>query len=206
MKRGIKPPMKPKILITIFIFLGICLFTVVTGIFFFSEINPKKLPIYGQLQNFQLMDSTEKEFTLQNMSGKIWVADFVFTTCGSICPLMTKNMAALYRSYKLEPRVEFVSISVNPENDSPQVLAEYAKKNGADVNRWHFLTGSREAITQLAVEGFKIGSTEEPVFHSAKFILVDPQGRIRGYYEGTAQKEVRKLFKELAQLMKERAS
>ena len=125
----------------------------------------KKLPILGEVADFHLIDSQNKEFTLQKLKGKIWVVDFMFTSCGNICPILTKNMAALHRSFFLVDGVEMLSISVNPENDSPAVLTDFAKKFHADLKKWHFLTGERAEIQRLAVDSFKIGSVKEPVFH-----------------------------------------
>ena len=132
------------------------------------------------------------------------VLSIIFTTCGGICPLMTKNMTQLFRSYRMVNDVSFVSITVNPETDTPTVLMDYAKKFDANMDQWHFLTGSREAITDIAVHGFKLGSIEEPIFHSAKFVLVDRQLHIRGYYDGTENAELSKLFKDVATLLNER--
>ena len=151
-----------------------------------------------------MTDSKGQQFQSGQLMDRVWVADFFFTTCGTICPIMTRNMNSLYGVYKSSPNVEFVSISVNPEQDTPEVLATYAQKYQVSTNNWHFLTGSREDITDLTVNSFKIGSIEEPIFHSANFVLVDRSGRIRGYYDGTVQEEVMKLSKDLKQLIKEK--
>jgi len=95
-------------------------------------------------------------------------------------------------------------VSVNPEYDSPAVLKKYANKYGAVHANWHFLTGAREKIKELAVESFKVGDIKDPIFHSAKFILVDRDNQIRGYYEGTETDEVKVLFKDIALLLKEK--
>ena len=115
---------------------------------------------------------------------------------------MTKNMAALHRSFALERNVSFISISVNPDYDTPAILEEYGQRFHADFDRWHFLTGKIEEIKDLAVNGFKLGSVEEPVFHSAYFVLVDGKQQIRGYYDGTNDGEIQKLFKDMALLLK----
>ena len=113
-------------------------------------------------------------------------------------------MAALHRSYHLEKDVHFVSFSVNPEQDTPAVLADYAKKFSADTHQWHFLTGTRAALTDIAVHSFKLGSIEEPIFHSADFVLIDRKGQMRGYYDGTDPKNIQLLFKAIAALLKEK--
>jgi len=170
---------------------------------YLSVSRQHKLQIMGQINDFNLQGSDGKNVTLADLKGMIWVADFMFTTCSGICPMMTKNLASLHRSYKQEKDVLMVSISVNPETDTPEVLKAYAKKHNADAAQWLFLRGSNEAIKKIAVESFKLGSVDEPVFHSSYFTLVDRQGRIRGYYDGTDDEGVRKLFKDLAILKKE---
>ena len=192
-----------KIIYVIFgigISLSILFFFILLGL----ETKLKKLPILGEVSNFHLMDSRNEEFSLEKLKGKTWVVDFIFTSCGNICPLLTKNMAALHRSFVSVEGIEMVSVSVNPEVDSPSTLAEFAKKYHADTTKWHFLTGSREEIQNLAVKSFKIGSVEEPIFHSDQFVLVDSHSRIRGYYTGTEQKKINILFKDIAVLMKEK--
>ena len=114
-------------------------------------------------------------------------------------------MAQLGRSYALlHDEVAFVSISVNPENDSSDRLKEYAKQYQANNRTWKFLTGPREDIQRLAVFSFKVGSVQEIVMHSAYFALVDRKGYIRGYYEGTDKKKIDQLFKDIAFLVKEK--
>ena len=171
---------------------------------FKAETRTNPLPILGQVPDFQLYDSNGQEFNSSNLKGKVWVADFIFTSCGGICPIMTKNMAQLQRSFQMMNDAHFVSFSVNPDYDSPAGLNGFAKKYNADTRNWHFLTGQRDAITHLTVQGFKMGSIDEPIFHSAKFALVDQGMRIRGYYEGTESSEIAKLFKDMANLMKEK--
>jgi protein SCO1/2 len=188
----------------------ITLIVVTTGLFiaftayaFFRAIKPASLPVLGQVQDFQLFDEDGREFSLKELEGDIWIANFFFTTCGDICPMMTKHMAALHRSFALLEGVTLVSVTVNPEFDSADVLKQYAKKYHADTRKWHFLTGTREQITDLAVKSFKLGSVDEPVFHSAKFALVDRRGLIRGYYDGVQSGEIAQLFKDVSSVLKE---
>ncbi|OGX06114.1 MAG: hypothetical protein A2Z88_04275 [Omnitrophica WOR_2 bacterium GWA2_47_8] len=182
--------------------MGFCFFSV----FFFPKgIKNQPLPTFWSVQDFRLLNQEGTDVSLNDFKGKIWIADFVFTTCGSICPLMTKNMASLQRSYLLEKDVMFASISVNPEFDTPEVLKTFAEKWAVNNNKsWHFLTGQREDIQALAVSSFKLGDMKEPVFHSDKFILVDEKGVIRGFYSGTQKKDVEKLFFDTAALLKEK--
>jgi protein SCO1/2 len=188
-----------------FITSQIIFFVFLAVVLFFVRSSPKEqLPIFGSIAPFELTDSLNKKFSLGDLQGKVWVADFMFTTCSGICPMLTKNMGVLYRYLQSDESVRFVSISVNPENDSPEVLKNYAQKNGADPRKWIFLTGRREDIQKIVVESFKLGDIKEPVFHSSHFALVDRKGRVRGYYDGTEDMAVKKLYKDVLLLSKER--
>ncbi len=171
------------------------------AVYFYKPV--KALPVLGQIADFQLLNSDGKKVSLADLRGKVWVADFIFTTCGGICPTMSGNMAKLHRAYGLVDDVRLVSISVNPDNDTPEKLKLYAQRFKADTGRWFFLTGPREDIQKLAVESFKLGKMDEPVFHSAYFTLVDRQGRIRGYYDSQDQKNLTPLPNDIARLLKE---
>ena len=184
---------------------GVVLSTVFVWLLLFvQQLHQPSLPILGLIPNFKLYDTTGKEFTLKELKDNIFVTDFIFTTCAGICPMMSQNMSELYNSHLSEPNIEFVSISVNPEYDSPQILAQYAKRYRADTNKWHFLTGAREEITNLTVNGFKIGTIEEPTMHSGYFVLVDKKSRIRGYYDGTKADGMKKLADNIALLLREK--
>jgi len=196
--------MRNKRLILIFIGVSILLSGIYSFYLLVQHAQTKPLPVYGQIKDFQLTDSKGERFQSGQLKDKVLVVDFFFTTCGTICPIMTRNMNTLYGVYKSNPNVEFVSISVNPDQDTPDVLAKYAQKYQVNTNNWHFLTGTRAAITDLTVNSFKIGSIEEPIFHSANFVLVDKSGRIRGYYDGTVKEEVMELARDLKQLIKEK--
>jgi len=179
---------------------------VLTGLFVGTSLwiqnrDPLELPVLGDVLPFSLVNQHSKDIGLEDLLGYVWVADFIFTTCSGPCPIMSEQMAQLHRSYQLDDRVRMVSISVNPENDTPDVLKKYADKYNADDQRWYFLTGDREEIHHLSYKGFKVGSVDEPVFHSTSMILVDESGQIRGYYDGTDQEKVRELFFDIAKLL-----
>ena len=151
------------------------------------------LPELYPIAEFQLTDSTGAAFGLEDLQDTMWVANFMFTSCPSICPTLSANMATLQKQFADTSGIQFVSVTVDPETDTPEVLAEYATRFGADPARWHFLTGPLEDIHTLAVESFKVGSVDNPVFHSDKFILVDEAGYVRGYYTGTDIDDVQRL-------------
>ena len=159
-----------------------------------SETN---LPNYYALPDFSLTDQTGKPVTLHDLAGKVWVADFIFTNCGSTCPLMTEKMRKLQEA--LPQNIHLVSFTVDPTRDTPRVLAAYAEEHSADRNRWLFLTGDKEALYNICMKGFKLpldaegGTPAEPIAHSTRFVLVDKQGEIRGYYSGTEEQELRRL-------------
>ena len=143
---------------------------------------------------FLLTERSGRTITNQDLRGKIWVADFIFTTCPGPCPLVTANMAKVQDAVAHDPRVQLVTFTVDPQDDTPAVLADYANKFGADPNRWWFLTGPEKAIDDLIENGFyqvvqdNRGKPLEPgqfiVTHSTSFCLVDANGVIRGAYDG----------------------
>jgi protein SCO1/2 len=154
---------------------------------------------------FTLTERSAREVKNQELAGQIWIADFVYTSCGGICPIMTQKMRKLQDMLPAEIRL--VSFSVDPDVDTPLVLTEYAKKFGADPNRWLFLTGNRESLYTLSKDGFKLavensGGTElEPITHSSRFALVDRQGRIRGYYSMDDPSELAHIVRDAKSLL-----
>lgn len=161
------------------------------------------LPVIATLPDFSLTSDKGTTIDKTTLAGKVWIADFIFTSCSGPCPVMTRSMAAVAKKLELHPEVNFVSISVDPETDTPEVLARYGEKFGANPERWHFLTGTVDAIQQLAVKGFMIGSVDDPVIHSTKFCLVDQKGQIRGYFTGTDEAETGQLIAAAKRLLEE---
>jgi protein SCO1/2 len=135
---------------------------------------------------------------LRALRGRVWIADFIYTTCTSSCPMMSANMEGLQK--KLPKSIGLLSFTVDPDHDSPEVLTVYARQFDADPQRWFFVTGDKPALMKLFRDGFMIGVQEsaaaEPgqnVSHSTKFVLIDAQGRIRGYYDGDDPASLAKL-------------
>ena len=186
-----------------FIIYGIvAVFLLIT--FFFKESNAiDDLPITGAVPDFEFTDSNGETITREDMEGKVWVADFIFTTCTMACPIMTGNMNIIHKSFKEDNNVRIVSISVYPEYDTPEILKEYASRYNANTDRWHFLTGPEESVKNIIKTGFKIGDYEDIIFHSEKFALVDISGNIRGYYSGMKTEDMSKLKKDIKKLLKE---
>ena len=149
------------------------------------------LPDYGVLPDFSLTNQHGQPISRAQLAGSVWIADFIFTRCAGQCPLMSEQMGRLQTAFGQTPGPRLVSFSVDPDHDTPEVLATYAKRYGAQASRWQFVTGSNAAVAQLAQQGFHLAfgeghaSVQEPITHSVRFVLIDQQGHIRGYYDAT---------------------
>ena len=161
------------------------------------------LPVIGSIPEFEFVDSEGKSISLNTLKGKVWVADFIFTTCTMACPIMTGNMNTIHKKYKKNDDLRLVSISVYPEYDTPKVLKEYASQYDANTDTWHFLTGEESTVKEVIRDGFKIGDYEDIIFHSEKFALVDRNGMIRAYYNGMKSDDMDKLKKDINNLLKQ---
>ena len=149
----------------------------------------EQLPIISKIPEFDLVDQNSKQFTLENVQGNVWLADFIFTTCSGPCPIMTERMSMVQHDLLEIDKLKFVSFTVNPDYDTPEVLKKYAQRFNVDDSSWSFVTGKYDQIQELLADGFKMGDTEEIVFHSTRFALVDHEGNLRGYYSGTEPAE-----------------
>ncbi|OGQ21379.1 MAG: hypothetical protein A3I05_02115 [Deltaproteobacteria bacterium RIFCSPLOWO2_02_FULL_44_10] len=145
------------------------------------QTSPLPLQQATPLTSFTLIDTAAKPFSFQQLEGKVSVVNFIFTSCPDFCPRLSTAMSQLEKQFK-EKEVQFISITVDPHTDTPQILSEYAQRFHADINRWHFLTGESDDIKKLLIEGFKIGSPADPLAHSDRFVLVDDQLNILNYY------------------------
>jgi protein SCO1/2 len=160
---------------------------------------PKPLPMYGSVPDFELTTQSGSAFTKKDLDGKIWVADFIYTTCTGPCPLMSSKMRGVQASV---PAVTLVSFSVDPERDTPQALLEYAKRYHAEPGRWFFLTGSHDTLQHLSRDAFKL--SDASLTHSTRLVLVDTQSRIRGYYGTSDDGAMKDLLVDIRRLEKER--
>lgn len=138
---------------------------------------------------FTFQDQRGEKLGRDDLLGKVLIVDFIFTRCASICPDMTQKMKLIQDATKEEPDLHFVSVTVTPQNDSVKDLYAYGERFGVDHDRWHFLRGDLKATKELVVKGFLVGDIDEPMNHSEKFILVDREGFIRGYYDGRKKAE-----------------
>ena len=168
-----------------------------------------KLPVLATLPDFSLTERGGRIVTRADLLGKVSVVDFIFTSCAAQCPQVTAQMVKM-QSFAL-PRwnnVQLVSLTVDPERDTPEAMSEYARGFSADAARWLFLTGPRERLDDLTRNGFKVASgspvpvdtSPDAVLHSVSLVLVDGKGRVRGYYQSTDPEEMQKLRGDLAAL------
>jgi protein SCO1/2 len=175
--------------------------------------SPPPPPVLGEVPSFRLVDSDGHPFGSADLAGQAYVVNFFFTRCPSICPAQMQSMkelAELYRSRGIRG-VTLLSISVDPEHDTPEVLRDYGAKLGASAPGWHLLTGGRAEIVALAEHGLKVGVGETPtagadltdIGHTGKFVLVDPAGRLRGYYERSDTWGMDELFERSRQVLGE---
>ncbi|MBE7176237.1 MAG: SCO family protein [Mucilaginibacter polytrichastri] len=194
-----------------------------------SNDNERKLPIYGErtavkttvdgkektdtlyqtIPSFRFADQDGDTTTNQTFEGKVYVADFFFTSCPSICPIMSRNMKTLYDTFKDNDQVRFLSHSIDPRHDSVPALKEYAQKLGVNDRRWLFVTGPKEVIYPLAEKNYLVAVNEDGkapggFVHQGYFVLVDKKKRIRGAYDGTDKTQVQKLGEDIGLLLSEK--
>ncbi|MEE9348995.1 MAG: SCO family protein [Flavobacteriaceae bacterium] len=189
---------------------------------------PKKLPVYNpvdvnprlvdnsvkhiknghKIANFSLINQNGKTITQEDYKNKIYVADFFFTRCTTICPIMSTNMSQLQNNFIDNKQVKFLSMSVTPIIDSVSVLKEYATKKGAISKKWHITTGEKKHIYELARKSFMAvldegDGNEQDFIHTEQFILIDKKQQIRGYYDGTKKEDIKQIIADIELLLSE---
>lgn len=163
------------------------------------------LPIFYDVPEFQLVAQDGQPFDSKVLLGKIWVADFIYTMCPGPCPRMTSQMREVHDAIVKMPEVKLVSFTVDPARDTPEVLAAYAKTHGAVSEHWYFLTGPPETLQKLDRDTFKLGNVDASLQHSTRFVLVDKQSRIRGYYDTSESRAIPKVIEDIYALARERS-
>ena len=158
---------------------------------------------YGSVPQFSLTERSGKPIGLSELRGTIWIADFIYTNCEDTCPLQTAEMAKLQNELSAQEGVKLLSFSVDPEKDTPSVLSQYADRYQADADRWLFLTGAREEIQNLVQNGFRLSAaatSTDPgvILHSPRFVLIDRQAQIRGYYDSRDKEALERLRRDVA--------
>lgn len=187
------------------------------------------LEVYGEVPDFALTERSERRVTRGDLLGKVWIANFIYTQCTETCPIQSAQVARLQAEFAGKEDLWFVSITVDPERDTPQILARYAERYGADPVRWLFLTGEKRAIYHLAKDGFRLGvvDPDDPpktggvfgwlaprpalathgskglIIHSSRFVLVDRQARIRAYHLPNDEQSLERLRRNVRILLRE---
>ena len=161
-----------------------------------------EIPIIKKVPNFNFINQNGELFSHNQLKNKITVLDFFFTNCPGPCPIMTYNMKSLYDDFSKSDDVQFVSITVDPENDNIKVLKNYADINGINDQRWQLLTSELSNIKSLKRDGFMLFADELPQGHAIKFILIDENGNIRKYFDGTDEASLSILKKDISHLVK----
>jgi protein SCO1 len=158
------------------------------------------LPHYGAVPPFTMTDSQGHRFDSAQLHGKVWIADFIYTNCPAACPMMTAKMHSVSKKVLGDKDVRLVSISVDPTRDTPPVLNDFAQRFGGPTPRWVFLTGTPDTVHLLAYQTFHVGDVLGKIEHSTKFVLVDKDGEIRGYYSSLGQNDIPAMLKDLSAL------
>ncbi len=217
--------MKKKVNIIFFSLLIIIPFTVF-GVMHWLDNNFTQLPFYGNMEKIKQADGSEKEvpftvppfaFTNQDnqpvtgdfVKNKIWVADYFFTKCTSICPKLSLHLQKVQEVFNGDIDVKLVSFTVDPDRDTPGVLKNYASTYHAATSQWQFATGDKKTLYAYARKGLFIVATDgdggaDDFIHSENLVLIDKQGHIRGYYDGTSDTQVNQLIKDIQRLKKEK--
>jgi protein SCO1/2 len=180
------------------------------GLFFLRQVQVARLasttlPRDGVVPPFQLVDQNGQSYGSQQLQGKTWIADFIYSTCPGPCPMISSRMSETQRPLR-DTDVKLVSFTVDPEHDTPAVLRDYAARLDAQPGRWVFLTGDKGTIYRLAHDGFKLATAaggEAGPIHSTRIVLVDRSGIIRGYYDATAADAITRLLADTNHLLRE---
>lgn len=176
------------------LWIGVVLIVIILSIGFWqTSMKPAPLPVLGQVGDFSLTNQLGQAVSLADLHGQVWLADIIFTRCPGPCARMSRQLAAVQADLPRDSEARFVSLTTDPDFDSPPVLAKYGERFGADDRRWQFLTGTKLQIASLAVDSLKLTTLEKPVadrtseddlfIHSTIFVLVDKQARLRGIFE-----------------------
>lgn len=164
--------------------------------------------IYPTINDFTFTNQDNHKISLKDLDGKIYIADFIFLSCPSICPKMTKEIHKVYDAYEQNPNIRFVSYTIDPEHDTVERLKAYSNKLGVDSEKWFFLTGNKDSIYDLAENSyFSIAYADKKApggfVHSAGVLLIDKNKHIRGIYDVSQQKESDRLMNDVVILLKE---
>jgi protein SCO1/2 len=185
----------------------------------------RALDVFGTVPDFSLIERSGRQVGLIDLAGRVWITNFIYTHCPDTCPLQSTEMAKFQADFAEEKDLRLVSITVDPGRDTPAVLSQYASRYGANPERWLFLTGEKKSIYRLALEGFRLSvvdpaegvkswlfgpmpalahheETGKQFIHSSRFVLVDRQARIRGYYHSNEEEALQRLRRDVRALLR----
>jgi protein SCO1/2 len=162
-----------------------------------------EIPKYDTVPPFRMTDANNRPFTEKDLNGKVWIVDFIYTNCPAECPRMTSKMHQLEKRTAGEPHLRFLSISVDPHRDTPEVLKEFAGRYGGLNERWRFLTGDEASVHLLAYKTFHVGDVIGRIEHSTKFALLDKHRVVRGYYSSFSEDDMAQMLTDVHVLGKE---
>jgi protein SCO1/2 len=165
----------------------------------------RQLPLYSTVSQFQLTAQDGTSFNSQSLQGSVWIAEFFFTNCTGPCPRMNSRLRHIEKTFAGQNDLKIVSMTVDPARDTPAVLAAYARKFSAEPGRWFFLTGPLAELNRLCRNVFLLGDITGDLNHSTRFVLVDRQSRIRGFYQSNDSDSMKQLISDIRLLLKERA-
>ncbi len=179
-----------------------------------SHENPLEgLKQFGSVPQFSFIERSGRRVTLSDLKGKVWMINFIYTNCPDTCPVQSAQIKQIQDEFMGEKDLRLVSITVDPARDTPEVLSEYARRFHADPERWLFLTGEKQSIYTFAQEGFRLGAAELPHekrpesgathTHSPRFVLIDREAQIRGYYVSTDSDAMKRLRRDLRILLRD---
>ena len=165
--------------------------------------------LYHQIPDFEFINQDSVKITQKDFAGKIYVADFFFTTCPTICPKMKTQMLRIYEKFKDNPKVAILSHTIDPRHDTPAVLKEFSKNLGIQNSMWTMVTGDKAKIYEIGQKSYMVSATDDPtqpggIVHSGAFILIDKNRHIRGIYDGTEPEKVDKLMEDMEVLLSEK--
>jgi len=165
---------------------------------------------YHKIGDFRFVDQDSNWVTNETFSNKVYVADFFFTSCPTICPIMKSQMMRVYDAYEDNPEVAFLSHTIDPEYDTVALLKDYSEKLGVSSDKWHFVTGDKKQIYNVGQKSYMVTADENSnapggFIHSGAFLLVDKKRRIRGVYDGTKEEDVDRLIKDISLLLRRRS-
>jgi protein SCO1/2 len=192
----------PKLLILI-VAITIVFFAMALIVINWANISEASIPVLGIMPQFEFINQDTQPYGTEQMYGKINVVDFIFTNCKGPCPIMAVNMGQLYSAYEGSDKVQFVSVSVDPDRDTPEVLKQYSSELGVENNQWNFLRAPTEEVIALLEQGFMLPGDNLPGGHTTRFVLIDHKGQIRGYFDGLSESSMIILIDKIKNLARE---